>query len=118
MNDALGNALMIEVGDFLAEDEILEQRRPAQPGLQRILIVRDRYALVGGEDPSGRIDADAIKRAVAGIETDLAGCRCPLFRRIDLRRVLPPTMGSRGSSVCPTAGSAAAFPNSDGFALL
>ena len=30
MHDALGNALVIEVGDLLAEDEVLEQRRPAQ----------------------------------------------------------------------------------------
>src|SRR5688500_6840474 len=33
-------------------------------------------------------------------------------------RVLPPTIGLRGSFVWPTAGSAAALPNSDGFVLL
>src|SRR5688572_13881366 len=33
-------------------------------------------------------------------------------------RVLPPTIGSRGSWAWPTAGSADALPNSEGFALL
>ena len=39
VDDALGDALVVEVGDLLAEDEVLEQRRPAQPGLQRVLVV-------------------------------------------------------------------------------
>ena len=33
-------------------------------------------------------------------------------------KVLPPTIGSRGFSACPTAGSRAALPNSEAFALL
>ena len=49
MDDALGNALVVEMGDLLAQDEILEQRRPARAALQRILVVGDRRALVGGE---------------------------------------------------------------------
>ncbi len=47
VNDALGNAFVIEVCDLLAEDEVLEQSRPARRGPQRILIVRKRQALVG-----------------------------------------------------------------------
>ena len=42
MDDALGNALMVEVGDLLAEDEVLQQARAARAALQRVLVVRDR----------------------------------------------------------------------------
>ena len=41
VHDALGDALVVEVGDLLAQDEVLEQRGPAQPGLQRVLVVGD-----------------------------------------------------------------------------
>ena len=53
MHDPLGDALVVEVGDLLAKDEVLEQRRAAQARLQRVLIVRDRDALVGREDAVG-----------------------------------------------------------------
>ena len=33
MNDPLGDALVIEVGDLLPEDEVLEQRGPRRPAL-------------------------------------------------------------------------------------
>src|ERR1700729_4663997 len=49
MHDALRNTFVIEVGDLLAEDEVLQQRRPARRGAQRVLVVRQRQALVGGE---------------------------------------------------------------------
>ena len=49
VDDALGDPLVVEVGDLLAEDEVLEQRRPAQAGLERVLVVADRHALVGGQ---------------------------------------------------------------------
>ena len=64
MHDALGNALVIEVRDLLAEDEIFEQRGPAQPRLQRILVVGDRHALIGRQHAPAGIDAHAIERAV------------------------------------------------------
>ena len=50
MHDALGNALVVEVEDLLAEVEILDQRRPALADLQRVLVVRDRAALRGRQD--------------------------------------------------------------------
>jgi hypothetical protein len=31
MHDALGDALMVEMGDLLAQDEIFEQARPRSP---------------------------------------------------------------------------------------
>jgi hypothetical protein len=49
MHDALGNAFVVEVGDLLAQDEVFQQRRPAQAGLQRILVVADGDTLVGGQ---------------------------------------------------------------------
>ena len=49
MNDALGNSLVIEMGDLFAEGEIFQKRRAPVPGLQRVLIVRDDDALIGGE---------------------------------------------------------------------
>jgi len=47
MYDALGNPLVIEVGDLLAEDEIRQYRRATQAGLEGGLVVRERHALVG-----------------------------------------------------------------------
>jgi hypothetical protein len=43
MHDALGNALVVEVRDLLAQDEVFEQRRPAQPpALSEFWLSRDR----------------------------------------------------------------------------
>ena len=60
MHDALRDALVIEMGDLLAQDEILEQRRAARAALERILIVGDRDALIGGQ-------------CIAGFRSDLMG---------------------------------------------
>ena len=49
MNDALGNALVIEVEDLLPEVEVLDQRRATRALPQGVLIVRDRDALLRGE---------------------------------------------------------------------
>ena len=45
VHHALGNALVVEVEDLLAEMKVLEGRRSTRADLQRILIVRDRPAL-------------------------------------------------------------------------
>jgi len=47
VNDALGNPLMIEMGNLLAERKIFKKRWPPDSGFQRILIVRDDDALIG-----------------------------------------------------------------------
>ena len=52
VDDALGNPLVIEVGDLLAEDEVLEQRRAPRADAERVLIVGDRHALVGRQRSS------------------------------------------------------------------
>ena len=47
----LRHPLMIEVGDLLPEQEILEQGRTPTARLQRVLIVRDAQALITGQRP-------------------------------------------------------------------
>jgi hypothetical protein len=47
MNDALRNALVVEMGDLLAEGEILQKAGAPRAASQGVLIVRDRNALVG-----------------------------------------------------------------------
>jgi hypothetical protein len=46
MDNPLRYALVIEVGDLFAEVKVLHQRRTAQSGLQRVLIVGNLDALV------------------------------------------------------------------------
>jgi len=51
MHDALGNRLVIEVGDLPAQDEILQQGRATGSGLERVVVVGHRDAPVGGQLP-------------------------------------------------------------------
>lgn len=53
VHDTLGNALVIEVEDLLAEVEIFDQRRAAFAGAQAVLVVGDGAALGGRQD--GRV---------------------------------------------------------------
>jgi len=48
VNDTLGNPLVIEMGNLLAEDEIFQKCRTARIGLERVLIVGKREPLVRG----------------------------------------------------------------------
>ena len=50
VNDAFGDALMVEMKDLLAEMKIFDQGRPARPDLDGVLVVRNRAALRGGEN--------------------------------------------------------------------
>src|SRR4249919_1391825 len=61
---------MVEVSDLLAEDKVLEQRWAAHAGFERILVVCDWHALIGGECPSAGIDTNAVERIVAGIDPE------------------------------------------------
>nr|GFD03129.1 hypothetical protein [Tanacetum cinerariifolium] len=47
---ALRNALVVEVGHLLAEEEVFEQRGAALAALQRVLVVIDAEALVAGQE--------------------------------------------------------------------
>ena len=57
MHDALGYALVVEVRDLLAEDEVLQQRRSAGCGPQRVLVVGQGNALRRGH---GRVVAASL----------------------------------------------------------
>ena len=49
MHDAFRYALVIEVHDFFTQDMILEQRGASVAAAQRILVITDAQALIGGE---------------------------------------------------------------------
>jgi hypothetical protein len=49
VDDAFGDALMVEMVDFLAENLVFQKHRAACTRLQLILIVADRDAVVGGQ---------------------------------------------------------------------
>ena len=46
---ALGNAFVVEVSNFLPEDEVLEQRRTPRARLERVVVVRNFHALIRGQ---------------------------------------------------------------------
>src|SRR4030095_14244100 len=83
VDDPLGDALVVEVSDFLAEDEVLEQGGSTKPGLERVLIVGDRLGKVCRQNLPARIDPYAFKWLVAGIHTRTRG-RAGFLRRIRL----------------------------------
>ena len=47
VDDSLRNALVVEVEDLFAKDEILQQRGPARAALEAVLVVANRHAVVG-----------------------------------------------------------------------
>ena len=53
VNHALRNALVVKMGDLLTQDEVIQQRRAAATAPQRVLVVGDRHALVGGQRRMG-----------------------------------------------------------------
>ncbi len=67
VHDALRDALMVEMADLFAQDEVFEQGRTTQAGLQRMLVVRDRDALVGRQVTVGRVDAHAVEWIDGGV---------------------------------------------------
>jgi hypothetical protein len=64
VDDALGDALVVEVGDLLAKDEVFKQAGAALIGLERVLVVRDRDALLGRHR---RVAAPGLLLQLAGI---------------------------------------------------
>ena len=49
VDDTLRDTLMVEMGDFFAQDEIFQQRRAARSGAQGVLIIGNANALVRGQ---------------------------------------------------------------------
>ena len=109
MDNPLGDAFVIEVGDLLAKDEVLEQRRAAQARLQRVLVVGDRHALVGRERAVGRIDAHAIERADGRVLADVRPTAADLVGAVQLGDGAgPDDRIGRSPRVSPAAGLMAA----------
>ena len=50
VDDALGNAFMIEVKDLLAGDMVFQELRTARTGAEPVLVIGNRRALRGGQD--------------------------------------------------------------------
>ena len=49
VDDPLRDTFMVEMEDLFAQHEIFQQGRPARPGLERVLIVGHRNAVIGGQ---------------------------------------------------------------------
>jgi hypothetical protein len=62
VDHALGNPLMVETDDLLAEDEVLEERRPSVACFQRVLIIVDPQSLVRREVLAIRAHAKLVER--------------------------------------------------------
>ncbi|CAJ8857246.1 Uncharacterised protein [Burkholderia pseudomallei] len=78
VHDALRNALVIEMRDLLAHDEVFEQRRAARARAQRVLIVRDAHALVRAQRLALRLRAirlEILRFAVRARVVRLRGAR-------------------------------------------
>ena len=108
MDDALGNALVVEVGDLFAEDEVLEQRRTAKARLERVLVVADRHALIGRQRAVRRIDAHAIERTDGRVLADVRPTAADLVGSVRSLTVLAPAIGSAGLTDAPSGGASAA----------
>ena len=99
VDDPLGDALVVEVGDLLAEDEVFQQSGAAQAGLERVLVVGDRLAEVRREHLPARVDPHPVERLVARIEAGTRlGARLGAEARLTSVNVLPVT-AALGASV-------------------
>ena len=83
MHDALGDPLVIEMRDLFAEDEVLEERRAAQPRFERVLVVGDRHALVGRQARPAESTRTRSSGAMAGLIPGVG--RSPSFDDVLLR---------------------------------
>ena len=98
VHDTFGNALVVEVRDLVAQDEVFEQGGSPRVGAQRVLIVRQRDTLVCGQH--GAVGARALMQLSARART-LVGLvvlahRTLLgpWRLLALARRSPPTLGA------------------------
>ena len=94
MDDALGNALVIEMRDLLAHQDVFEQRRAAHVRLQRILVVADGHALVGRQHARRAPSCRGAGRAVLSVS-------CGGIGGLSLGVTWPEVRGGSGGSVLP-----------------
>ena len=85
VDNALGDAFMIEMEDFFAQHEILEQGWPACAAFQAVLVVANGDAVIGGQQR--RIGASLLVRFAT------------VTRIVDLHRHVNFPNSDNGSSV-------------------
>jgi len=73
VHDAFRDALVIEVRDFFAQDEVFEQGRATGAGAQGVLVIRDRRPLVRGERGVSTSAHLVGLAAAAGVRRGLSG---------------------------------------------
>ena len=102
VDDTLGDALVVEVEDLLPEVEVLEQRRTALAGSQRVLVIGDRHALLGGQPRTRRRPRPGAfhrrLRRISRLRPALARRGRSLGRR--LTRLRGRCLGGRGRPRC------------------
>ena len=74
MDDPFRDALVVEVEDLLAQHEVFQQHRPARPGLEAVLVVADRHAVIGRQD-AGAVPLLRFTAAAHGQVEGIAHCR-------------------------------------------
>ena len=67
MHDALRDALMVEVRDLFAHDEVFEQRRAARADFQAVLVIGNLHALISAQGLAGRIGTEFFQRLQFGV---------------------------------------------------
>ena len=61
MQDAFGNALMVEVEDLFSKNEVFQQRGTSRTKAETILVVGNARTMVGGEKARGlRVGTDLL----------------------------------------------------------
>src|SRR4030095_3115748 len=82
VDDALRNALVVEVRDLFTQNEVFEKRRTAQSGFERVLIVGNGDTLIRRQRPFARIHSHTIKGAVRLVLTDDGSAAADLVRSV------------------------------------
>jgi hypothetical protein len=85
MDYALRYALVVKMGDLLAQNKILQERRPAISSFERILIVGNWNALISGQRLAAGIDTDPVEWETAWIGPQLWLASAGLIGRIGFR---------------------------------
>ena len=73
MHDPLGDALVVEVRDLLAEDEVLEEGGPRSPALSEFWLSAIGLPEVRRERLPAGVDAHPVERRVARVEAERRG---------------------------------------------
>ena len=106
MGDPLGNTLVVEVRDLFPKNKVFEERGTGELGLEGVLVVSDRYALVVG---SVRLVELTRMRSSGPMDLLVPTVGPPLPTLSDpFTSVLAPTMGSSGTVNAPAGGAIAA----------